>query len=151
LSVCGLQSVNDPEIFMGYGFKAHLQLVEGFPEWIKEYTSVKMLCFDDCLSIQQTILDEAMSWIKPFYFEGQRILISCAAGESRSVSIAICAISLFESMEFYDACKVVFKAIPRAYWSGYWSRCSSDYSSFYPSQFPYPSNLRGISAVFRIN
>ena len=26
LSVCGLQSVNDPEIFMGYGFKAHLQL-----------------------------------------------------------------------------------------------------------------------------
>jgi len=115
LSVCGLQSVNDPEIFMGYGFKAHLQLVEGFPEWIMKFTSVKTLCFDDCVSIPQTVLDEAMSWIKPFYFKGQRILISCAAGESRSVSIAICATSLFESMEFYDACKVVFKAIPRAY------------------------------------
>ena len=59
------------------------------------------------------------SWgmvLKPiFNSKGQRILISCAAGESRSVSIAICATSLFESMEFYDACKVVFKAIPRAY------------------------------------
>jgi len=41
--------------------------------------------------------------------------VSCAAGESRSVSISIGAIAIFESMIFPDACKLVFNAVQGAY------------------------------------
>jgi len=80
------------------------------------FTKLMIICL--YVDFSQSMIQK-YSWgmvLKPiFNSKGQRILISCAAGESRSVSIAICATSLFESMEFYDACKVVFKAIPRAY------------------------------------
>jgi hypothetical protein len=73
------------------------------------------MVFDDCTEIDDDVYGSATNWLLDAWRRGEKILISCAAGESRSVSIAIGFLVLSEGLPFDEACKVVFNAIPTAY------------------------------------
>ena len=115
LSVCGFGGIGDRQSFESYGFKAHLQCLEGFEDWLKECVDVKCLPFDDGSPIPIDILEEAQNWLSKHWDQGDRILISCLAGESRSVAMAACLLSLKTDAGFSKACEEVFAKVPRAY------------------------------------
>lgn len=115
VSVCGFSGISDPEEFLSYGFNAHFQCVTGYDEWISDYADVKMLPFDDCVPIQTGIMDSAYSWLITHLKKNHRVLISCSAGESRSVSIAIGLLTLSAQISFIEVCRKVFSVIPNAY------------------------------------
>ena len=115
LSVCGFEGIGDREHFVSHGFAAHLQCVEGFEDWLKECVDVKCLPFDDGLPIPFECLDEAQTWLSGHWDRGHKILISCAAGESRSVTMAACLLALKTDAGFYGACEEVFTKVPGAY------------------------------------
>jgi hypothetical protein len=115
LSVCGYSGIPSQQAFQSYGFKAHLQCSDGFDDWIADYSEVKRLSFDDCAPIPLQVLDSAFSWLKHHWQKGHRVLISCTAGESRSISLAIGFLAVTGPMAFMDACRRVFSAVPGAY------------------------------------
>ncbi len=115
LSICGFGGIGDREHFVSHGFKAHLQCAEGFEEGLKECVDVKCLPFDDAVPIPFECLDEAQTWLAGHWERGHRILISCAAGESRSVAMAACLLALKTDAGFYGACEEVFTKVPGAY------------------------------------
>jgi predicted phosphodiesterase len=115
LWVCGYSGIPSPQEFAAYGFNAHFQCTDGFDDWIADYAEIKCLPFKDCTAIPPQILSTAFSWLKSHWEKNHRILISCGAGESRSVSIAIGLLSIAEQMPFLQACRIVFQAIPKAY------------------------------------
>jgi hypothetical protein len=115
LSVCGYSGIRSQAEFSSYGYKAQLQCANGFDAWLNEITDVYCLPFDDCVPIPEQILESAYEWLGGHWDKGHRILISCAAGESRSVSIAIGLLTLKKEISFVDSCKLCFSAIPPAY------------------------------------
>jgi predicted phosphodiesterase len=115
LSVCGYSGISSQVEFSRHGFNAQLQCTDGFDDWLNEILDVKCLPFDDCVQIPLQILESAYEWLSDHWDKNNRILISCAAGESRSVSIAIGLFTLKTGMTLTDACKVCFSAIPPAY------------------------------------
>jgi hypothetical protein len=115
LSVCGYSGISSQQEFSRYGFNAHLQCTNGFDSWLNEIIDVKCLPFDDCVPIPNQILEHAYEWMSDHWEKDHRILVSCAAGESRSVSIAIGILKLKTELSFRDACKLCFSKIPSAY------------------------------------
>ena len=115
LSVCGLTGIPPEKEFASHGFSAHLQCTKGFDEWLKKYAEIKSLPFKDCEIIPIQILEEALYWLGSHWDRNHRILISCAAGESRSVSIAIGLLVVKNQISFMDACKKAFSKMPFAY------------------------------------
>ena len=115
ISVCGFQGIEKEEKFQKRGFDAHLQCVAGFEPWISKYVDVKQCFFDDCQSIPKGILDNANGWLSVKWKNGEHILISCAMGESRSVSMAINLLLLKTNQTFEEACALLFSKIPKAY------------------------------------
>lgn len=115
LSVCGYSGIPPIEGFTALGFKAHLQCTDGFEDLINNTVDVKCLPFEDCKPIPSPILKTAFNWLEFHWDKGHRVLISCAAGESRSVSVAIGLVTLKTELTFMDACEKVFSAIPPAY------------------------------------
>jgi len=85
LSICGYAGITTPEKFANLGFDAQLQCVNGFEDWLKDYVDVKCLPFDDCAVIPQKVFISAQNFLSKHYDRGSGILISCAAGESRSI------------------------------------------------------------------
>ncbi len=65
--------------------------------------------------IPDLVLDKALPWLGDRWSAGDRTLISCAAGQSRSVSLAIGALIQAEGLPLLAACEEVFRAIPGAY------------------------------------
>ena len=115
MSLCGYAGITTPEEFAELGFDAQLQCVNGFEQWLSDYVDVKCLPFDDCAAIPQKIYISAQKFLSKHYDRGSRILISCAAGESRSVCMAIGLLFLKGGSSFLDACKEVFSKVPTAY------------------------------------
>ncbi len=115
LSVCGFVGIADRPSFESYGFEAHLQCVEGFEDWLKECVDVKRLPFDDGLPIPVDTLDEAQNWLSRHWARRNKILISCAAGESRSVTMAVFLLTLKTDVGYSLACEEVFTKVPGAY------------------------------------
>ena len=115
LSVCGFEGIGGRSSFERYGFEAHLQCVDGFDDWIEECVDVKCLPFDDGLPIPVDTLDEAQTWLSGYWDQGNKILISCAAGESRSITMAACLLTLKTDAGFSRACKEIFTKVPGAY------------------------------------
>ncbi len=114
-SVCGFEGIGDRSSFERHGFAVHLQCVEGFEDWLKECVDVKCLPFDDGLPIPINTLDKAQTWLSGNWDRGHKILISCAAGESRSVTMAACLLTLKTDVGFSLACEEVFAKVLGAY------------------------------------
>lgn len=115
LAVCDLTGIGSQQDFEMHGFRAHLQCVDGFDSWIKECAEVKCLPFDDGLPIPPEILKEAQNWLSKHWDKGNKILISCTGGASRSVAMAIGLLSLKTYIGFLNTCEEVFSKIPGAY------------------------------------
>lgn len=115
LSVCGFGGTGDRQQFERHGFQAHLQCAEGFDGWLKDCLDVKFLPFDDAVPIPLECLDEAQTWLSEHWDRGHKILVSCAAGESRSVAMAACLLTLKTEADFYLACEEVLSKVPGAY------------------------------------
>ena len=111
----GIDGFPDKSAFIKFGYGAHFQCIDGFPEWIMEYAEIKKLTFDDCRPIPTPILEKAFAWLSDRWDNGDNILISCTAGESRSVAIAIGLLSLKTELDFIGSCELVFQKMPSAY------------------------------------
>lgn len=115
LAVCGFAGIGRREEFESMGFTAQLQCTEHFDAWLHESLEVKCLPFDDGVEIPQSIADEGLSWLLGHWLSGSKILISCAGGRSRSVTMSIALLSRATGASFLDAAREVMGCIPEAY------------------------------------
>ena len=115
ISISGFAGIRNKEEFKESGFDAHLQCANDFDSWIKDYADVKCIPFDDYLPIPNKIMDESHKWLSEHWDNGSNILISCAAGESRSVSMAAGILYNKTDLTFMDSCVEIFAKIPTAY------------------------------------
>jgi hypothetical protein len=115
LAVCGYAGITTRQEFSSLGFKAQLQCTDGFASWLNELIEVKCLPFDDGVPIPIDVLKMGIQWLCSHWDKGRRSLVSCAAGESRSVSMAIGLMTIKGEMPFAAACKLVFSRVPRAH------------------------------------
>jgi hypothetical protein len=115
LAVCGFLGIGDRVSFEAHGFNAQLQCAKAFDPWLPECLDVKALPFDDCAPIPEALFQEAQAWLNKHWKSNSKILISCAGGQSRSVTMAIALLSLKAGMTFLSATAEVIEKIPGAY------------------------------------
>ena len=71
--------------------------------------------FPDGVPIPTDLFQQAQHWLTTHWDAGSKILISCAAGQSRSVTMAIALVSRKARMPFLDAALDVIAHVPGAY------------------------------------
>jgi len=76
---------------------------------------VKVLHFDDCAPIPREMFFEGQNWLSYHWDSGNKILISCSAGESRSVVMAIGLLYSKEGGNFVRVCHDVCSEVRGAY------------------------------------
>ena len=115
LAVCGFAGIGNEEAFRQYGFHAQLQCAGPFDPWLPDCVEVLSLPFDDGAPIPELLFRQAQDWLGDRWDRGSRILISCAAGHSRSVTMAIALLKTKGRMAFVDAANEVMARVPAAY------------------------------------
>lgn len=113
LAVSGYRAVTTRAAFREHGFSAQLQLATYPQEWLSEEVEVGAFPFRDGFTPPQPTLDAALAWAAQRWPAG-RLLVSCAAGQSRSVSLAIGVLIRQESSSLVDAAHEVIASVPRA-------------------------------------
>ena len=93
LAVCGFGDIGSREQFEAHGFRVQLQCAEHFDPWLPECVEVMAAPFDDGAPIPKELFHTAQDWLAAHWDSGFKILISCAAGHSRSVTMAIALLS----------------------------------------------------------
>ena len=115
LAVCGFLDIGTRRKFEAHRFDAQLQCAEPFDTWLKECVDVKSLPFDDGAPIPKALFDEAQNWLLGYWHSGSKILISCAGGQSRSVTMAIALLCIQSGSRFMGSVLEVMSRIPDAY------------------------------------
>jgi hypothetical protein len=115
LAVCGYHHIGQREEFESHGFRAQLQCTEHYDPWLTEYLEVLLAPFDDGMPIPEALFHTAQDWLAAHWDSGCKILISCAAGQSRSVTMAIALINRKGGLNFLDAARDVISRVPGAY------------------------------------
>lgn len=115
LAVCGFADISSREEFEVHGFHAQLQCVASYDAWLKECVDVKCLPFDDGVLIPKVLFDEAREWFLRHWESGSKILVSCAGGQSRSVTMSAALLSMATHVGFYDCIREVLSRVPGAY------------------------------------
>jgi hypothetical protein len=115
LAVCGFLGIGRREEFETHRFAAQLQCAEPFDPWLRECMDVKSLPFDDGAPIPKGVFHEAQKWLLDHWNVGSKILISCAGGQSRSVTMSIALLCRASSSSFLDSVYEVLSRVPEAY------------------------------------
>lgn len=115
LAVCEFGDIGTQEQFKTHGFTAQLQCAEPFDPWLADCVEVKCLPFDDGAPIPRALFWEAQQWLSNHWEAGGKILISCAAGQSRSVTMAASLLCRETKIAFLDAALYILGRIPTAY------------------------------------
>ncbi len=115
LAVCGFHGIGSREDFEAHGFRVQLQCTEPFDPWLSECVEVMSAPFHDGAPIPKDLFHEAQNWLAKHWDSGFKILISCAAGQSRSVTMAIGLMSRKGHRSFLDAVHEVLARVPGAY------------------------------------
>jgi hypothetical protein len=115
LAVCGFHHIGRREEFESHGFGAQLQCTGAYDSWLAECVEVLAAPFDDGIPIPQDLFDKAQGWLGTRWDSGCKILISCAAGKSRSVTMAIALLKLKGGLKFLQATNDVIGRVPEAY------------------------------------
>jgi len=115
LAVCGFHGIGIREEFVMHGFHAQLQCTEPFDPWLLDCVAVMSAPFSDGAPIPAALFHEAQTWLASHWDTGAKILISCAAGQSRSVTMAIALLSRKARVRFVDAAREVVTRVPGAY------------------------------------
>jgi tRNA-specific 2-thiouridylase len=74
------------EEFASHGFRVQLQCTDNYDPWLGECLEVMATPFPDGLPIPEEVFHTAQDWLAKHWDSGRKILISCAAGQSRSVN-----------------------------------------------------------------
>ena len=115
LAVCGYHHIGQREEFESHGFRVQLQCTDNYDPWLAECLEVMATPFPDGLPIPQELFLAAQDWLSKHWDSGSKILISCAAGQSRSVTMAIALINRKGGLNFLDAAHDVISRVPGAY------------------------------------
>ncbi|OGA16697.1 MAG: hypothetical protein A3I63_00845 [Betaproteobacteria bacterium RIFCSPLOWO2_02_FULL_66_14] len=115
LAVCGFDGIGLREDFLRHGFHAQLQCTEYFDDWLDDSVDVHRAHFADGMPIPRTLFNSAQHWLAHHWERGSKILISCAAGQSRSVTMAIALLHAKSGLGFVDAATEVISCVPGAY------------------------------------
>lgn len=115
VAICGFHEIGERESFRSHRFHAHLQCAAPFDPWLGEEVEVKATLFDDGAVIPPNLFREAQSWLDGHWDRGHRILVSCAAGRSRSVTMTIALLHRKTGLSFFDAAREVVAKRPEAY------------------------------------
>jgi hypothetical protein len=115
LAVCGFCSLGDRRTFAEHGFAAQLQCAEHFPPWLGECVEVMSLPFADDGAIPRDLFRKAQDWLDQHWDAGSRILVSCVAGQSRSVTMAVAMLARRSGRPFVEVAREVVAAVPSAY------------------------------------
>lgn len=115
LAVCGFHAIGSREEFESHAFLVQLQCTEPFDSWLPECVEVMAAPFPDGSPIPKDLFRESQDWLARHWDSGFKILISCAAGQSRSVTMAIALMSRTRRLSFLDAAHDVIGRVPGAY------------------------------------
>lgn len=115
LAVCGFHGIGRRDDFETHGFRVQLQCAEPFDLWLPECVEVKSMPFADGAPIPKDLFHESQDWLAKHWDSGCKILISCAAGQSRSVTMAAALVSRKARLRFLDAVNEVVARVPGAY------------------------------------
>ena len=115
LAVCGFHGIGSRDDFELHGFRVQLQCAEPFDPWLSECVEVMAAPFSDGAPIPSVLFHKAQNWLAKNWDSGGKILISCAAGRSRSVTMAIALISRNTRLKFVDAVYEAIARVPGAY------------------------------------
>jgi hypothetical protein len=115
LAVCGFHGIGRREDFVLHGFRVQLQCTEPFDGWLSECVDVLATPFSDGAPIPPELFHKAQNWLALHWDSGDKILISCAAGQSRSVTMAMALLSRKAHLKFVDAAHEVVARVPTAY------------------------------------
>jgi hypothetical protein len=115
LAICGFHEIGSREQFRSHGFDAQLQCTGPFDPWLEEEVEVKAMPFDDGMAIPARVFRDAQSWLDRHWDSRHRILISCAAGRSRSVTMTIALLHRRTALPFEQAAREVLAKRPEAY------------------------------------
>jgi len=113
--VCGFGGIGTREDFQLHGFRAQLQCTEPFDPWLPECVEVMATPFSDGALIPSGLFHGAQNWLAKHWDSGGKILISCAGGQSRSVTMAAALLCLKTQLKFVDAVHEVIVRVPGAY------------------------------------
>ena len=115
LAVCGFTGIGSKKDFLRHGFRAQLQCAEPFDPWLPDCVEVLRAPFDDGAPIPERIFRRARDWLEKRWDLGNKMLISCAGGQSRSVTMAIALLRKKERLHFASAAHEVMDRVPGAY------------------------------------
>ena len=115
LAVCGFLGIGSREEFQRHGFHAQLQCAEPFDPWLSDCVEVMRMPFDDGAPIPERLFRQAQDWLGKRWVAGNKMLISCAAGHSRSVTMAIALLRTKGQLRFLDAAYEVMDRVSEAY------------------------------------
>ncbi len=115
LAVCGFLGIGTRERFKSHGFNVQLQCAEPFDSWLPELVEVMSRPFNDGAPIREDVFRSSQEWLGKHWDLGNRILISCAGGQSRSVTMAIALLKMKSPLRFLDATHEVMSRVPGAY------------------------------------
>jgi hypothetical protein len=115
LAICGFHEIGSREQFRSYGFNAQLQCTGPFDPWLGEELEVLAIPFDDGMAIPASVFRDAQRWLDRHWDSRHRILISCAAGRSRSVTMTIALLHRRTGQPFGEAAREVLAKRPEAY------------------------------------
>jgi hypothetical protein len=115
LAVCGFADIGSRQQFETFQFHAQLQCAEDFDTWLTQCLEVKTLPFPDGFPIHYSLFQEAQTWLAQHWLAGHNILISCAAGQSRSVSMAIALLFLQGQGSFLEVARETCGLVKEAY------------------------------------
>lgn len=93
---------------------AHLQCWTGFDPRVAAVAEVGSHPFDDGQRVPLEVLDRAITWGRARLDRGDRLLVSCAAGRSRSPTVAMGILARQEHLSFAEAFREVIGALPGA-------------------------------------
>jgi hypothetical protein len=114
IAVCGFHEIGTQDQFARHGFHGQLQCAEAFDPWLVESIDVLALPFADGAPIPSGIFFQGQAWLAGHWDLGNRVLISCAAGASRSVTMASALLTLKAGVAFPDAVAEVMAKRPEA-------------------------------------
>src|SRR5258706_3710950 len=115
LAVCGYHHIGKRDEFESHRFGAQLQCTENYDPWLTECLEVMSAPFDDGIPIPEALFHTAQAWLAVHWDSGCKILISCAAGRSRSVTMAISLLASKGGLSFLEAANDVISRVPDAY------------------------------------
>lgn len=115
LAICGFHDIGSREEFESHSFRVQLQCTEPFDPWLAECVEVMTAPFRDGAPIPEDLFRTAQGWLATHWDSGSKILISCAAGQSRSVTMAVALLNRKEGLTFFDAAQDVIGHVPGAY------------------------------------